>query len=637
MGYLIFLLCQNYSLKFEFGSAKIKPEYYPTLNKVGRKLQKIFEEDPHALVKIHGYTDNIGSYRFNVELSRKRAQAVKDYLVKNFKLPANRIAVAGFGPKNPIASNATEEGRAQNRRVEIIIERRVMGEKKRLKKKEEKIILSEAVKKPKAPPDAILVKYFNKVKKQDPKEAKWRWVTGGDPLYKFYKVATERKSRAEITFKTGENLKVDENSLVIIYGELIQKKKEKKHNVTLKRGELLARLSKKRKKKPFRIKTPTAELELLGGENTIKVEKDKKTVVSVFSGAVVVKQKDKKVKVKAGQGVVVKKGAKEIKPKPLPVTPIPIRPLNGFVFVKKKIEDTLKFTWKSTSPICRIEVSRDRGFTDIIYKIETHKKEVNLILCEGIYYWRVFALNEDKLESKPSDVRVLRVKAKKGARCVVFYSPKKEFVLKRVGKIKIAGKTLPGASVTINREKVKVDKKGRFSGTLLLHPGTNTVEVVVEKKPLFFTFKRFTIKYTPFKPNVSIATGGGVVLYNNRILPGFPGASVSLEPFENWFFTFETLLSSQKYSETALFNLNTGVLLFGWIKPGVSFGIFLSKTYDKIYRKPLETHFEPSFGPQLDLMLRAFGTYHIITLSGLLNPELRPVFLLTYSVALRKL
>jgi outer membrane protein OmpA-like peptidoglycan-associated protein len=75
---------------------------------------------------VEGYTDIIGSDEVNQTLSEKRASTVRDYLVQQGLDPAS-ITSAGFGKSNPVASNDTNEGRQQNRRVEIIISGEVIG------------------------------------------------------------------------------------------------------------------------------------------------------------------------------------------------------------------------------------------------------------------------------------------------------------------------------------------------------------------------------------------------------------------------------------------------------------------------------------------------------------------------------
>ena len=68
-----------------------------------------------------GYTDDTGKAEYNVELSRRRAEAVADYLQKNYELGTDRVVANLYGAENPIAGNDTAEGRAQNRRVEIAV------------------------------------------------------------------------------------------------------------------------------------------------------------------------------------------------------------------------------------------------------------------------------------------------------------------------------------------------------------------------------------------------------------------------------------------------------------------------------------------------------------------------------------
>lgn len=108
--------CWAYSavVMFDFDSSKIKPEAYPMLDEGISILQK----NPEMKVEVDGHTDNVGSAAYNMKLSERRAKAVKDYAV-NKGIDSKRISVKGFGLTKPATSNDTEEGRAQNRRVEL--------------------------------------------------------------------------------------------------------------------------------------------------------------------------------------------------------------------------------------------------------------------------------------------------------------------------------------------------------------------------------------------------------------------------------------------------------------------------------------------------------------------------------------
>jgi outer membrane protein OmpA-like peptidoglycan-associated protein len=101
---------------FETGKAVLKSESFPALDEV----VKVMEEDPRYILKISGHTDNVGSDTANMKLSKDRAQAVEQYL-ESKGLDAKRFRVEGFGATRPVASNSTDAGKAQNRRVEFSI------------------------------------------------------------------------------------------------------------------------------------------------------------------------------------------------------------------------------------------------------------------------------------------------------------------------------------------------------------------------------------------------------------------------------------------------------------------------------------------------------------------------------------
>jgi OmpA-OmpF porin, OOP family len=106
-------------IKFKFNSAIILPESETIL----LAIREILSANPGILrVRLEGHTDSVGSDRFNKNLSRRRAQAVVTWLVKN-GIQRKRLYAVGFGEERPIDSNDTEEGRQNNRRVEFHIER----------------------------------------------------------------------------------------------------------------------------------------------------------------------------------------------------------------------------------------------------------------------------------------------------------------------------------------------------------------------------------------------------------------------------------------------------------------------------------------------------------------------------------
>lgn len=100
-------------IQFEFDSSVLKTESYSTLDKLAKELK-----DNNASVTLDGYASAEGTEAYNLNLSNDRANAVKQYLV-NAGVAASNVSASGYGEDNPIASNDTEEGRVQNRRVEI--------------------------------------------------------------------------------------------------------------------------------------------------------------------------------------------------------------------------------------------------------------------------------------------------------------------------------------------------------------------------------------------------------------------------------------------------------------------------------------------------------------------------------------
>jgi outer membrane protein OmpA-like peptidoglycan-associated protein len=101
-------------VNFDFNSSTIRPDSRPVLDQAATLLKA----NSGVQVLVQGYTDSIGSDEYNQALSLRRAEAVYRYLV-NQGVDPERLTVEGFGKRNPVASNDTEAGRAQNRRVEL--------------------------------------------------------------------------------------------------------------------------------------------------------------------------------------------------------------------------------------------------------------------------------------------------------------------------------------------------------------------------------------------------------------------------------------------------------------------------------------------------------------------------------------
>jgi OOP family OmpA-OmpF porin len=102
------------NITFDFNKAEIKPEFHDDLNTVAEILARNYE----TKIEVGGHTDNVGSEKYNQALSERRANAVMEYLVSK-GVGKYRITAAGYGFSRPHTTNDTEEGRAENRRVEL--------------------------------------------------------------------------------------------------------------------------------------------------------------------------------------------------------------------------------------------------------------------------------------------------------------------------------------------------------------------------------------------------------------------------------------------------------------------------------------------------------------------------------------
>lgn len=107
---------------FDSGSATLSAGFQPTLQKVGASIATV-----GGIIRVEGHTDNVPvgfseRFRSNWDLSSARSASVANYLIDNTNLEAGRLSVSGFADSKPVASNDTAEGRARNRRIEVIVD-----------------------------------------------------------------------------------------------------------------------------------------------------------------------------------------------------------------------------------------------------------------------------------------------------------------------------------------------------------------------------------------------------------------------------------------------------------------------------------------------------------------------------------
>lgn len=104
-------------VNFDFDRAQVKPEYFSEIEQVA----DFMEQYPDVVISLEGHTDSRGTAEYNRGLSSRRANAVREVLTSRFNVRPSRISAEGFGESQPVASNDTDAGRAQNRRVITVI------------------------------------------------------------------------------------------------------------------------------------------------------------------------------------------------------------------------------------------------------------------------------------------------------------------------------------------------------------------------------------------------------------------------------------------------------------------------------------------------------------------------------------
>jgi outer membrane protein OmpA-like peptidoglycan-associated protein len=108
-----------YGIHFDHDKAVVKPESKPALDEIA----KLLRATPPLKLIVVGHTDDAGSFDYNMDLSRRRAKAIVDAPIADYRIAQKRLRNEGIGYLAPAASNDTEEGRALNRRVELVKDR----------------------------------------------------------------------------------------------------------------------------------------------------------------------------------------------------------------------------------------------------------------------------------------------------------------------------------------------------------------------------------------------------------------------------------------------------------------------------------------------------------------------------------
>lgn len=322
------------NMGFAPNSAELTPIGIATLT----PLADYIRQRPQLCLEINGHADSSGERDRNRVLSLERAKVVGEYLVRVGKLRADCVFAKGVGDSRPLADNATPEGRAENRRLEV------------------QLLTEHGL-----PPVrvATLAKVLRQVTVRSPWDLDWRTALSGRPLYEFARVATGPQSQATIAYLDANTLQLGENALAIVYRQVERPLGDSRRDVDveLMRGGLENKLS--AMKGPLVVKTPSSRLELQGKQQKVFVDPKDRSVVSVHSGAATVSAANPSaataaVAVNEGFGTQVLPGAAPEAPRALPAAP-------RFVDGPKQAGDAAacEIRVAAVTGRARLEVSRD--------------------------------------------------------------------------------------------------------------------------------------------------------------------------------------------------------------------------------------------------------------------------------------
>ena len=333
--------------------------------------------------------------------------------------------------------------------------------------------------------DAIVFGKYRKVKIKRASEITWKNARKGMGLQAQDAVQTFDRSSANIKMAGAGNIKLGENSLIIIRNNdediLLQ---EKRSRILMVSGELQGTLSEITDNKSTQIKIAmasgaTAILSDNKNDKTvfkIKVNKDKSSVVTVLEGSVLIEAQDKLVRINKNQLLTILKDELPGVPEFIPDAVFPVSPEDKSVFYYRNLPPEIHFKWNLQSQVDEYEfvLATDSEFRDIVTKQNikrTFFKHGNL--REGRYFWRVRTNDElkDTIFSEPREIRVVKDIKPPKTRVKM---PPANF---SKSSYSLTGKTEPGSSVFVNSKPVEVKENGSFKHNLLLKKGTNVVIV----------------------------------------------------------------------------------------------------------------------------------------------------------------
>ncbi|MGF1468733.1 MAG: LysM peptidoglycan-binding domain-containing protein [Sandaracinaceae bacterium] len=251
------------------------------------------------------------------------------------------------------------------------------------------------------------------VNQQAPESGDWSRARVGQELAEGWRVSTEERSSAELTFRSSSVATIREETLVIIYGGEARRMREEGSRAVVRRGALMSRLGTLSGDEPIEVETPSSVATLGAGESSVAVDDDGTTRVAVHRGRAARvraagQEQANPVQVAEGQGTRVRRGQRPERPRPLPRAPAwdIASPRHGVGL--SGLGGTLRGAWQPVRGALRyrVEVARRADGRDLVAaaEVEASVRELEIHrLPPGTYYVLVSTIDEDLFEGRPSD------------------------------------------------------------------------------------------------------------------------------------------------------------------------------------------------------------------------------------------
>ncbi|MGA1865525.1 MAG: hypothetical protein ACMUHX_10725 [bacterium] len=332
---------------------------------------------------------------------------------------------------------------------------------------------------------AVLAQKENNVKAKRAGAIAWKPANKGMSLYSRDSIQTYKESSALITLDGDNEIKMGENSLIIIKSLALDPFLGKRSVLEMADGKLRGRI-KGDTKDSFKVEinTPSSMTRVKSAEGTntktnfmITINPDKSSTVAVYEGVAEVAAQGRVVLVEKNNGITVNPGEAPPSPQPLLPSPTLSGPAEGDIFYYRDLPPRIRFAWRALAGAdsYHFVLAKDPDFRHVIEDSDLFKPNfMHGNLKEGEYYWKVSG-KEDSREGLFSEARNIKiVEDCKGPVLNLRFSDE---INKDAQDIVLTGETEPSAAVFVQGKQILTNKSGKFTHTVHLEPGINVVVV----------------------------------------------------------------------------------------------------------------------------------------------------------------